>query len=286
MSEKKLMNYVRQKQGLNLETWIKHCTILSEENQLFDFLKPIINEEVKEIKYNDETKTYVINGKYHFVPDEMTMMNCLVMLYPDYYEVYRYNWYPESFLELSIEKYSYNKKGICNVAFSHLPQDNHMTSIIWGCNIGISIETIGKQMPFYKVVKDYTKIFDELVQKDEDFEKSTFDKMFEVYKVLLNQINENVKGFGVRCKTETLVYSEGKLETMRLAIKGGFVTVTGQDIMFQDTLTNNEFYTYHRGKAIDINLHEVEDARLKNRIMSAFRYGKKMFQEIETKSKY
>lgn len=286
MSEKKLMNYVRQKQGLNLETWIKHCTILSEENQLFDLIKSIINEEVEEIKYNDETKTYVINGKYHFVPDEMTMLNCLVMLYPEHYEVYRYNWHPESILELSIEEYSYNRKGICNVAFSHLPQDNHMTSIIWGCNIGISIETIGKQMQFYKVVKDYTKIFDELVHKDEDFEKSTFDKMFEVYKILLDQINENVKGFGVRCKTETLVYSEGNLESIRLATNGGFVTVTDQDIMFQDILINNKFYTYHRGKAIDINLHEVEDIRLNKRIMSAFTYGKRRFQEIEEESKY
>lgn len=56
--------------------------------------------------------------------------------------------------------------------------------------------------------------------------------------------------------------------------------------MFQDTLINNKFYTYHRGKAIDINLHEVEDARLNNRIMSAFTYGKRRFQKIEEESKY
>ena len=48
----------------------------------------------------------------------------------------------------------------------------------------------------------------------------------------------------------------------------------------------DSFSAVDEGKIIDISLHEVEDSQLKNRIMSAFRYGRRMAREIQMKSKY
>lgn len=287
-------NYNRWECTVSLKEWLKKADRKKELSikDLYKMMAKITGESyIYEIDFIREKGYYVAYGdksEYKFVLEKIKATVGIVVFYEDHYESYDYN----SKLENFCEEYFYNNNSIERIFFSHSYNSYHNT-YVFSCDVLNYklkiILTYKKDLPFYKLVNNHLKVFEELFKfSSKDFEgyeqckpRSTMKYLFKVIKAIQNQIKENVTfevDAGVR---EWLRYLNGKIIGMRAMIDGNYVIISKDDIWWEENIMHYEEFRSRNDMIFDGESKRVTDTKLISRINACFQKANEMYSRFQ-----